>query len=76
MVGVGKDDFGIEVVDQIAWGKALDGALRADRHENRGFDSTVSGMQQAGAGVRVRTSGLDFKAECSHASFMLARQAR
>ena len=76
MVSVGEDDFGIEVVYQIAWGKTFDSALRADRHEHRSFDHTVSGMQQAGAGARVRTSGLDFKAECGHASFMVARQAR
>ncbi len=45
MVGVGEDDFGIEVIDEIAGRKTFDGALSANGHEDRGFDDAVGSAE-------------------------------
>ncbi len=64
MIGIAQDDLGIQFISQHARRQALDGALRADRHEDRGFNGTVCGVEEPGACAGGRTSGLDFKAEC------------
>ena len=63
VVGVGKDDFGVKIVDEIARGKAFDRALGADGHEDGGFDGAMSGVQKAGARAAVGAGGLDFETE-------------
>ncbi len=63
VVGICEDDFGVEIVDEIARRKAFDGALRADGHEDRGFDGAVSGVEKASARAGLGAVGLDFKTE-------------
>jgi hypothetical protein len=70
MIGVGEDYFGIEIVEEVAWGKTLDGALGTDGHEDRRFDCAVRRVKQAGPGARVWTNGLNFKAEGVRASLL------
>ena len=60
MVGVGEDDFRIQIARQVALRNAFDGGLRADRHEHRRLDNSVAGVEQAGARPRDRAFGLDF----------------
>jgi len=57
VVGVGQEDFDAEIFGEIAVGEAFDSGLRADEHEDRGFDGAVRGVQEAGAGARVRALG-------------------
>ena len=69
MVGVAEDDAGLEIVPQIALAESFDGGLRADRHEDRGRDVAVRGVQDAGAGAGDRAFGEEFEDD-------LARQPR
>ena len=64
MIGVGKDDAGIELAGKIALQDAFDGSLSADGHENRRLDDAVIGVKEAGPGARCRTLGLDFELHC------------
>jgi len=57
MVGVAEDDAGLEIVPQVALAESLDCGLCSDRHENRGRDIAVRGVQDTGAGVGDRALG-------------------
>ena len=61
VIGVGEDDLGVEVVNEVARGERLDGGLGADGHENRRFDDAVGGMEQAGARPCFGAGSLDFE---------------
>jgi hypothetical protein len=63
VVRVGEDDFGVEIVDEIAWRQAFDCALGADGHEDGGFDGAVGGVEEASARAGLGAGGLDFEAE-------------
>ena len=62
MVGVGQDDLRAQVPLQIALGNTFDRSLRANRHEDRGFDDAMSGMQQPRPRAGVGAHGLKFEA--------------
>src|ERR1044072_9597129 len=66
MIGIRQDDARVQIVGQIALREALHGGLRADGHEDRGFDDAVRRMQQSGACARNGTLGLDFKSDGGH----------
>ena len=51
VIGVGQQDADAEVVREVALREAFDRGLRADRHEDRGFDGSV---RQYAAGRRGR----------------------
>ena len=61
MVGIGQDDFGVEVVLEHFGRQRLDRTVGADGHEGRGLDDAVGRVQKAGAGARVRALGDDFE---------------
>ena len=65
VIGVGEDDFGVQLVGQIALHDALDGGLRADWHEHGGFDDAVRGVDEAGARAGVGALGLSSKCTIS-----------
>ena len=48
MVGVAEDDFCAERFERVLW-NGLDGALRADGHEDGGFDGLVGEEKTAAA---------------------------
>jgi hypothetical protein len=48
MVGVAQDDFSAEGFERVLW-DGLDGALRADGHEDRSFDGLVGKMKTGAA---------------------------
>ena len=52
-----------EVRGEVALGEPFDGGLRPDGHENRGFDGSMGGVEQAGAGAGVRALGLNFEGD-------------
>jgi heptosyltransferase-2 len=66
MVGIGQDYFGVQIAEKIARRKSFHCPLRANRHKDRGFDGSVGGMQQAGAGAGLCAGGLDFEAKGGH----------
>ena len=66
MIGVGKQDFDVEIGGEVALGEPFDGCLGADGHEYRGFDGSVRGMEQAGASARGGAFGDDFKGDLRH----------
>ena len=53
VIRVGEDDLRTDLV-QFARGHALDGRLRAHRHEDRGLDVAVRSMHNAAAGMGFR----------------------
>ena len=63
MIGVGQQDPDAEILGEVALGEAFDGGLRADRHEDGGFDGPVRGVEQAGAGAGVRAFGDHFEGD-------------
>jgi hypothetical protein len=50
MIGVRKDDLGVECIGKIAWHHALHRGLCSDGHKYRSFDCSVRGMEQTGSG--------------------------
>ena len=52
MIGVGKDDPGAHIA-QFPRSQGFYRCLRAHRHENRGVDVPMRGMQNAGPGAGV-----------------------
>ena len=52
VVSIPKNDLGSCGVEFFG-GHGLDGRLSADGHENRGLDSTTSGVQDASAGAAI-----------------------
>jgi len=63
VVGIAEDDAGVQVGDKIPLRNSFDGGLRADGHEDGGFDGAVRGVEEAGPGAGVGTSGEDFEAQ-------------
>jgi len=63
MVGVGKNDFSVQVVEELRGEDAFDGRLSADRHEHGGLDGSVRGVEDAGSGAGSRADGLEVEAE-------------
>ena len=61
MIGIGQNDFGVQLAGQIALGDALDGGLRADGHEHRCFYSAVRGVNQARTSPGMPALGLEFE---------------
>src|SRR5947208_13780632 len=61
VVGVPQDDFGVEIVEQIARQQAFDSSLRANGYEHRGLDVAMAGVQDSCSGSGVLTGGLHFK---------------
>ena len=53
MIGVAQENVGAELLE-IAVHDALDGALRADRHEGRRLNVAVRGRHHAAAGAAIR----------------------
>jgi hypothetical protein len=74
MVGVGEEDFHAEIFGEIALGESFDGSLRADGHEDGGFDCAVGGVEESGAGAGLGALGDDF--ECGAQEKIVARGAR
>ena len=62
-----ENDFGVEIVDQIARKNAFDGRLSADGHENRSLDIAMRGVENARAGAGSGADGL--KLESEHRSY-------
>ena len=58
VIGVGQDDLRVQIVQQIAREDALNGPLRADRHEDGRFDVAVGGVQDARARTGFRAGRL------------------
>ncbi len=56
MVGISKNDLGTKFV-QFGGGDGLDGALRADGHENRRFNDAAARLQAASPGTGGRIGG-------------------
>ncbi len=63
MVGIGKNDAGLKFVEEIALVQAFHGGLGADRHEDRGGDVAVFGVQDAGAGPGNGAFGEEFEGD-------------
>ena len=63
VIGVGEQDADVEVVQQVALRQSLDGRLRADGHEDRGFDGAVRRVKDTGAGAGMRAGREDFEAQ-------------
>ena len=61
MIGIAEDDLGVDFFNQLFRGESLDRPLRPDRHEDRRFYRTVSGVEDARARTRRRTLGSDLK---------------
>jgi hypothetical protein len=61
VVGIGEDDFGVKIVDEISGRKGFHGALGPDRHEDGRFNSAVGSMKKSRTGASIRASGLDFE---------------
>jgi len=53
----------------VALAQSFDGSLRTDRHEDRGLDIAVRGVQDTGAGAGDRAFGEELEGD-------LARQPR
>ena len=47
MIGVGEEDLDAEVLGEVALAESFDGGLRSHRHEYRGFDGPVRGVEQS-----------------------------
>ena len=69
MVGVGKNDFGVEIIEEVTRREGFDGSLRADRHEDGGLDDAVGRVDQPGARTRNGTRRLDFEYESGISQF-------
>ena len=54
MVGIGKDDLGLERVKQITDIEAFDTAYRTNWHKDGCFDRGVGGLDRAGSGIAAR----------------------
>jgi hypothetical protein len=63
MIGVPEDDLGVQLGNQVPRQDAFDGRLRADGHENRGFNDAVGGVEQPGPGSCFGAGGLEFESE-------------
>jgi hypothetical protein len=63
MIRVREDDAGMKLVPEVALAQALYRGLRSDRHENRGRNFAVRGMENTGPGPRDRAFGEDFKCD-------------
>ena len=61
MISIGEDDAGIELAGKVALEDAFDRRLGADGHEHGRLDDAVIGVEEAGAGARGGTLGLDFE---------------
>jgi hypothetical protein len=61
VVGVRQNDFGVQIVDEIARCQALDGALGADGHEYRRLNYAMRGVQQSGTRAGLRAGCLYFE---------------
>ena len=73
VIGVGEDDFGAEVLGEIALREAFDGGLGADGHEDGSFDIAVGGVEDAGAGAGVGAFGDDVEGDLAQASIVTSR---
>ena len=65
VVGVPEDDLDIQLL-QFARGHRLHRGARADRHEDRGMDRAVGGLQHAEARVRRFGTPFDCEAAAAH----------
>jgi hypothetical protein len=63
MIGVAEDDFGVEIVLQVALEYAFDRRLRADRHEDRRLDVPVRRVQNPGSRTRFGADREQLKTE-------------
>ena len=63
VIGVGQDDFGVEVVEELGGEDAFDRCLSANGHEDRGFDGAVGGVEDTGSGAGGGAGGLEVEAE-------------
>jgi hypothetical protein len=63
MVRVRQDDLSAQLLRQVARRHTLHRRLRTDRHEDRRFDHTVSGVKKAGARTGLGTDSLNFEAD-------------
>ena len=61
MVRIRKDDLRVELDLDIPRQDSFERGLCADGHEDGGFDSAVSGVDEAGAGARSGAGGLKFE---------------
>ena len=57
MVGIPQDDLRARFLDP-AWRYGFDRARRSDRHENRGGDVSMGGMQDSGTGPGTGRPGI------------------
>ena len=61
VISVGEDDLGVELAGEVALHDAFHGGLRADRHEHRGLNDAVGGVDQARARAGVGALRLEFE---------------
>ena len=61
MIGVGEQETNAQVFAEIALGQPFDCGLRAHGHEDRCFDGSVRGVEQAGARTCCAALGHYFK---------------
>ena len=73
VIGVGQDDLGVELLDEIALGDALDRGLRAHRHEDRRLDVAVRRVEHAGARPGFRALGEDFERDDAQETILAGR---
>jgi hypothetical protein len=58
MVGIGKNDLGIQIIDKVSRQDSLNRSLGPHRHKNRRFHNPMVRMQQPGPRASFGTSGL------------------
>jgi Uma2 family endonuclease len=63
VVSVGEDDAGLELVPKIALVQTFDRCLGTDGHEDGRWDVPMFGVQNAGARLRNRAFGEEFKGD-------------
>src|SRR4051794_14214653 len=61
VIGVGKEDWRIDLIQQLLGSHSLDGRLRTHGHENRSRDRPVVRVEETGSCPRDRAFRLNFK---------------
>jgi hypothetical protein len=69
VIGIGQDDAGLEVIEEVVLVESLDGCLGADWHKYGRRDIAMFGVQDACAGTSLGAFGEEFEGD-------LARQDR
>jgi len=74
VIGVGEQDLDAQILREVALGEAFHGGLGADRHEHRGIDDAVRGVETARARTGDGAFGLEFEVKGRQRTIVAERE--